>query len=490
MDTELKDTFKDSLKKLPGVDAELLINSLSTPPGIGIRFNKRKNRLRDINELAKSVYLYATPVDWCDSGFLLPERPVFTLNPLLHAGVFYVQDPSSMIYEQITCVLRNSINSDSVNVLDFCAAPGGKTTGIINALKDNDILVANEFVPARGRILRENLQKWGFSNIITTGDNSASFANLNDIFDIIAVDAPCSGEGMMRKDDDARRQWSPQLIENCASLQKEILSDIMKTLKPGGYLIFSTCTFNISENEDNSRFIRDILGLEPIKIKNLDLKGIERVGGALYEDVEALRFMPHLTPDGEGLYVSVFQKPAECKTAQSEESESYSNSKLNSFNKKNRDFQNKKNQKSPTLTAGNIADLKLRFNDSDDLIFEMIDDNIYAVTQEVNALKQMLGNTGVHITSSGTPAGTLKGKDIIPDSRMVLSDRFNPNSFPIVEVGLDDALRFLRRESFALPPNISKGYIVINYEGYPLGIMKNIGNRANNLFPQSWKIHI
>lgn len=502
MMTELSVPFIKSLGELPGIDADALARALTqTPPGIGYRLNVRKSAATDG---ANSLYPDSQSVEWCESGATLTERPVFTLNPLLHAGAFYVQDPSSMIHQQITSRLRERISKDSICVLDFCAAPGGKTTAVINSLRDEDIVVANEYVAQRGKILRENLQKWGFPNVVTTGDASSSYRNLPPMFDIIAIDAPCSGEGMMRKDADARSQWSERLVEECAALQREILSDIAGCLLPGGYLIYSTCTFNLHENEENSRYIAENLGLTPVSFDELGIQGIERVGKSLVPRVEALRFMPHITPEGEGLYVSVFRKEVDSESSYlREEVRECSRETKKGKEKGNRDGKgkDKKVGKGKLLQASLTSEMKATLESwvktPTDITFELNDSSIYAIPKSVVYLRDRLRDAGVHITSAGVPAAEIKGKDIAPDSRLTLSDIFNREAFQAVDLELEDTLRFLRRESFPIPEyadgrssNISRGYVVIQYKGYPLGIMKNLGNRANNLFPQAWRIHI
>lgn len=498
MTNNLSDIFLESLHNLPSVDPSELAESLQSAPATGIRLNTRK-ATGSCHTEATGMYPVGHEVEWCAEGWILDERPSFTLNPLFHAGVFYVQDPSSMIYGQIATRLRKHFADDSIKVLDFCAAPGGKTTALINALKDNDLVVANEFVAPRGKILRENLQKWGFPNIITTGDSSNSFAGLGQTFDIVAVDAPCSGEGMMRKDEEARRQWSPELVRSCAALQREILGDITRTITPGGFLIYSTCTFNIHENEENSRFIAGVLGLEPISIHSLGLTGIGKPGRALLPGVEALRFMPHLTSEGEGLYVSIFRKPsspgidiesANCNAVNHTlpvEMPTYLPSGRSK--RRNKDSGRGKTIEAPLSREAAEAVrswLKPEFRS----VLEQTGNEVFALPEKIVALRDAIRNAGIRITSAGVPAAELKGSSPIPDSRLVLSDMFDPGAFPSLEVDETQALRYLRRESFPLPGNISKGFVVIKYKGHPLGLMKNIGSRANNLYPLPWRIHI
>lgn len=477
--SSLKQDFIDAIMELPGVDGSRLASSLLLPPFCAIRINRRK--VADPTILG---YDFSGNVNWLDNdGYYLKERPIFTLNPMLHAGSFYVQDPSSMIYQQVIDKLLNKLANENPVVLDFCSAPGGKTTAMINALPDSATIVANEFVASRGKILRENLEKWGFPAVITTGNSSADYSSIPPIFDIIAVDAPCSGEGMMRKDNDARYQWSQALISQCSSLQREILSDVVKTLRPGGFMIYSTCTFNLEENEKNSLYIQEELGLFPVRIDDLNISGIEEVGRGLLPGVEALRFMPHLS-DGEGLYLSIFQKRI------NEEDDHELRSTTPRSVRKHGKRQSEREGKDNYLSEEMLTELNQFLRHDYKMEFFRKGDHIHALPGHSVQIRKILKDAGLRLTGSGLPVAELKGKKILPDSRIVLSEAYKSGAFP--EVGLDknDALRFLRKESFPLPGNIPSGRVVISYNGLPLGLMNNLGNRANNLFPSSWRIRM
>lgn len=463
---------------IEGIDMSRLREALNGSPCAAIRLNAGKRPDSD------GLYAGMEPVSWCRDGSYLPERPVFTLNPLLHAGVFYVQDPSSMIYQQVAERLCSRLNTAGLKVLDFCAAPGGKTTAIINALPDGAQLVANEYVAARGKILRENLEKWGYPRVITTGASADDYSRLGAMFDIVAVDAPCSGEGMMRKDEEARRQWSPVLVEECAALQRDILSKIAGCVKPGGYLIYSTCTFNRRENEDNSRYIEQQLGLEKVAIDSLDLAGIESVSRALDKDVEALRFMPHISC-GEGLYISIFRRPEDYEF----ESPMDNEQPVKVKGKKGKKDVKGAPGKATVPGREQLKELQKIFREKMD--FEIRGDMAYALPSQMTPLKERLGNAGIFITGAGLPAAEIKGNILIPDSRVVLSLASDSEAFPRVELSQEDSLRYLRRESFPLTEGSApKGYVAVTYRGFPLGLMKNLGNRANNLYPASWRIRM
>lgn len=381
---ELPEEFKIMLHDLLGDEASDLIGALDSPPVTSVRINRRK---------PGAEFDETTPVPWCRSGLYLSTRPEFILDPLLHAGAYYVQDASSMIYESVIEILLPKLFADKspsgkdtkkVSVLDLCAAPGGKTTAMINALPEGSYITANEYSNKRVGALRENIAKWGYGNVKVINFDSSVYASMGPTYDIVAVDAPCSGEGMMRKEEVARTQWSHQLIEQCASLQKEILINAEKCLKPGGFLIYSTCTFNRLENESNAEFIMKELSLEPVDLEFPQEWGIS---GGIDTELPVYRFMPHKTK-GEGLFLAVFRKP------------------------------------------GNWEEPYIPNNPQNN------DESLY----------------------------------------------------PKVDVDKATALSYLRRESIKLPEDAPKGMVTITYKNLPLGPAKNIGSRANNLYPKNWRI--
>lgn len=398
---------------LPGLDLDAFSRAMAEAPAVSFKLNRRK-----CGDVAETGYGSPERVPWCSSGFYLSERPKFTLNPLLHAGVFYVQDASSMIHETITARLVERYGLPGAPlVLDMCAAPGGKTTSMINALPDGSMVIANEVMPQRAKILRENLLKWGYPGIMVTSSQAEVLASAGEVFDMIAVDAPCSGEGMMRKDEEAARQWSEGLVAQCASLQRSILSEAVKALRPGGFLIYSTCTFNRKEDEENVEWLISGHGLEPV---DMDFPEEWGIGKGLGTDLPVLRFMPHLTR-GEGLFAAILRKPGESRPVNREKA-------LSIIRKKAR------------------------------------------------------------VILDGIPTVNAKGKVEIPASEWALATDFPRGRFPEAGLDLDTALRYLRHEAITLDPNSPRGFTVVTYEGHPLGFVKNIGNRANNLYPAEWRI--
>ena len=265
-------------------------DGLNEEAPVSIRINRLKSR-------GRSVAGTAVNVPWCGDGRYLPQRPDFTFDPLLHAGCYYVQEASSMFVHH---VLR-SLVSTPVLMLDMCAAPGGKSTAAASALPEGSILMSNEPVRARANILAENMMKWGSPDVIVTNNYPRDYVRSGLDFDVILCDVPCSGEGMFRKDEGAVEEWSPQNVDACSRLQREIVADAWQCLRPGGLLIYSTCTFNATENEENIRWIVDELGGMPV--------------GSLLADFTApvYRFIPGCTR-GEGLFMAVLRKSPDAES--------------------------------------------------------------------------------------------------------------------------------------------------------------------------------
>ena len=338
-------------------------------------------------------------VPWYPEGYYLEGRPQFTFDPLFHAGCYYVQEASSMF---ITHILRAVADSSlftlhsSLHVLDLCAAPGGKSTAAISVLPEGSTLISNEPVPTRAQILLENITKWGWPNCTVTNNYPRDFCRAKAKFDIIICDVPCSGEGMFRKDPNAISEWSLQNVEKCWRLQREIVADAWECLNPGGILIYSTCTFNIKENEENVRWMMEEFDAEPVTIPT---EPSWNITGSLLPgfDVPVYRFIPGITR-GEGLFMAVLHRRGTAPSAR-----------------------NLKQETVPSMLKRLTADL---------------------------------------------PEG----------------------EYPQIDLPYQEALRYLRGEALILPPDTPKGIITVTYKGFRLGPVKNIGNRANNLYPKPWRI--
>lgn len=433
---------------LPG-ETQQLIGSLRGEPEVSVRINGRKTALSVAG---------GSRVPWCGEGFYLSSRPAFTFDPLFHAGTYYVQDASSMF---ISHILKHLVGGKTVSYLDLCAAPGGKTTAAIDALSDGSLVVCNEIDRMRAQILRENVTKWGTPNCIVTNGDARALGTLHHFFDVIAADMPCSGEGMFRKDEEAVAQWSPALVRQCAARQREIAEDIWDALKPGGFFIYSTCTFNREENELMAEHIAG-LGAESVGVPVEPAWGI-RPGIATACCCH--RFFPH-SVRGEGLFVAVFRKngsPAE-------------KGKDSPKAKKAHD----RNNRIPEICKSYLSDPG-RFALTAD------GETVTAILKEHQPLMKQVAAV-VRVLSAGIPLAAVKGKSVIPSQALAQSTAIERSAFPCAEVGYREAAAYLRGESFTLDSSLPNGYILITYKGFPLGFMKNLGNRANNCYPKEWRI--
>jgi 16S rRNA C967 or C1407 C5-methylase (RsmB/RsmF family) len=386
---QLPEDFVRETRQLMGEERfNRFMEAFNEDAPVSIRLNPLKIR----NEKQHSTL---NKVPWCEEGYYLEGRPQFTFDPLFHAGCYYVQEAASMFVTHILReVIKNEelrIKSYSLSVLDMCAAPGGKSTAVRTVLPEESVLVSNEPIPTRAQILLENITKWGWPDCIVTNNHPRDFRKAKAKFDIILCDVPCSGEGMFRKDPNAISEWSLQNVEKCWRLQREIVADAWECLKPGGILIYSTCTYNIKENEENIRWILDTYKAEPVVIPTEPLWNIT---GSLLPDFDApvYRFIPGITRS-EGLFICALRK-------------------------------------------------------------------------EIKNEELRMKNSSLKILTSDLPEG----------------------NFPHVDLPYSEALQYLRGEALVLPSDTPRGIVTVTYKGFPLGPMKNIGNRANNLYPKPWRI--
>ncbi len=435
---------------------QALENGLACEQPVSIRLNPLKCTACGLHVAGKEG-----DVPWCETGIYLRQRPAFTFDPLMHAGLYYVQEASSMFTDR---VIRQFTGSRPVTMLDLCAAPGGKSAIALGALPEGSLLVSNEPVRTRAQILAENIWKYGHKDVIVTNNYPKDFRKSGLAFDVILADVPCSGEGMFRKDGTAVREWSRKNVERCSTLQREILTDAWLCLKPGGILVYSTCTFNAEENENNAAFIADVLGAEALAVETNSEWNITGPLGNVFAG-PAYRFLPGRTK-GEGLFMAVFRKNGE------------SNGLMKCKSCKMKKARQSKTEASPCaewLKNPDCFDIEKEGN---------------VLSAIPRAWKDTLreARKSLRIISAGIKLGELKGKDIVPSQQLALSASLDKSAFPTVELDYGQAVNYLRKETAALPQDTPKGYILVTYDGMPLGFEKNIGNRANNLYPAEWKI--
>lgn len=439
---------------LPGLPDALAEGS----PEVSVRFNRGK---------LPCQFEGAARVPWCDRGIYLPSRPSFTLDPAFHQGRYYVQEAASMFHSAVVEHLVTLLPPRPLRVLDACAAPGGKTTAVADVLPEGSLVVANEYVPSRAAVLRENIIKWGAPGMIVTRGDTESLSRLRDTFDIIVADVPCSGEGMMRKDPEAVAQWSEGLVAECAARQREIAANLWKALSPGGFLIYSTCTFNRSENEENVAYIIDSLGGESVGIP---VEPSWAISPGIDTPHHCYRFIPGVTR-GEGLFVSVIRKPG-----------SPSLSTVSSRKEKKLGRRSKGGDAVPPQVVEWLA-CPERF------AITSVSGRITAFPAEHAGLLKAVGEA-VDVIHEGVTLATVKGRDIIPAHALAMSTALRRGTFPGVEVDRDTALRYLHGEAPTLPSGSPRGYLLLTFGSSPLGWVKNLGSRCNSLYPQPWRIRI
>lgn len=431
--------FKERIRADRPDDHGELLSSLSGQPITSIRLHP--NKVTDIKASGR--------VAWCSNGHYLEERPRFKLDPYWHAGAYYVQEASSMFIEQAFLAMDLP---EQPYILDACAAPGGKSTHILSLLNGRGILCSNELIPKRNSILRENLTRWGYANVIATQNNLGQYSRLGERFDAILVDAPCSGEGLFRREMAARRDWSLAHVASCANRQQNLLEDIIPLVRPGGYLVYSTCTFSRSENEDQVQRLMENYHLEEIELPLPPSWKIER--GA---DDTGYRCYPHLI-QGEGFYLALLRMPG-----------------------------NLMERTTPSFTEE-------RSGSPDQSLFQL--DDLHTIIQTAGNLFIFPRNgldllermkSSLHVTFSGVFAGSLLHEQLKPVHALALSSFTHPEC-PVVSVDRETAILYLKKEALSLPPESPSGWCLIRYKGVNLGWAKALPNRMNNYYPKSWSI--
>ncbi len=409
-----------------------------------------------LNPIKKYSAARLEKIPWSKHGRYLDERPVFTLDPLLHAGAYYVQEASSMLLEQ---AFEQSVDlSAGIKVLDLCAAPGGKSTHLLSLMNDKSLLVSNEVIRSRASVLSENIQKWGYGNAVVTNNDPQDFQRLTGFFDVIVVDAPCSGEGLFRKDPEAMTEWSMENVMLCSQRQQRIVADIWPALKEDGVLIYSTCTYNEKENEDNLKWLNDNKNCEFVPLTLNANWGIEEIKK---EKTIGYRCYPHKVR-GEGFFISVIRKR--------ETEQAVSVRAKNSFQFANRTT---KESLAPWLQPHEQELVILN-----DLIVSL-PANFAA---DINFLSRSL-NTLMR----GTAIATQKHDKYIPEHSLALSTQINQANFKTIELTLDQALSYLRKDNLLIGEG-ERGFTLVTYQGVPLGWVNLLGNRLNNLYPSGWRI--
>ncbi len=447
----LPESFILQMKRDLGDDFSKFEESLNAQTPTSIRVNPAKNI-----PLEALFEADLRQIQWNKDGFYLPERPNFTLDPAFHAGAYYVQEASSMFVKE---ALTQTMDFDkSLKVMDLCAAPGGKSTLIASLLNQKSMLVANEVIKSRIAPLKENLEKWGFPNYVVTNHDSEEMIDLEGFFDLVLTDAPCSGEGLFRKDKNARNEWSENNVQICSARQKRILQAAAMLVAPNGFLCYSTCTYNASENEQNAKWLTQIADFEEVK---LDFP----VEWGIVKKEFGYQFFPHLL-EGEGFYLSIFRKTSGTKQNAS------GKIKLNRLSQKK------------------YENIKKWLRDIENLdFFEKPEGTIVAIPKVLISEYATIFRV-LQKRSSGFEIGQLKGDDFIPSHSLALSTAI-ASDIQSVELSKEQALKFLKKETIDIDTqNIQKGWVLAKYRGLNLGFMKVMNDRINNYLPKEWRIRM
>ncbi|MEG1648817.1 MAG: rRNA cytosine-C5-methylase [Rikenellaceae bacterium] len=437
-----------NIEYLGAEDANLFFASLETQPPVSVRYNPYKT----------TTYPQTERVGWCQNGYYLRERTKFTLDPLFHAGVYYPQEASSMFLEQYIEKACATLGRD-LTVLDLCAAPGGKSTHLSALLTKDSVVVSNETIKPRAKVLAENIEKWGVGNVIVTCSDPERFTALQGIFDIVLIDTPCSGEGMFRKTPDSRGEWSEESVRLCAARSRRIVASGYNSLREGGILIYSTCTYNTIEDEQTVEWIAKTYNMENFSINPCDDWSVMKTQAA---EVECYKFMPHRTK-GEGFFITAMQKTEPTKT-----------------------ISVSKNKTVELASKLQTTEAKRWINCSGSYSIINHDATIYCLNENyinlLNIIKQNL-----YIITFGTEIGKFFANDFKPAHPLALFIDSNETMLPKIDVDLQTAQEYLRKNVID-PSKFEQGINIVSYNNQAIGYIKRIGTRCNNLYPKEYRI--
>ncbi len=449
---------------------------------VSIRLNPMKgapaDRIGQIDQAGDVPALAKRKVPWSSFGYYLEERPSFTFDPLFHAGVYYVQEASSMFLEQ---ALRQTVDlSLPLKVLDLCAAPGGKSTLIQSLISGESLLVSNEVIRSRAAVLEENIVKWGAANVVITHNDPRDFQRMENYFDVLVVDAPCSGSGLFRREPDAIEEWSLDNVRLCSQRQQRILADCWSALRQGGVMIYCTCSYSKEEDEDILDWLMEQHQVSGCKLQvQEDWNIVETVGK---RGGHGYRFFPDKL-EGEGFFIAAVRKNdgGEFEQPRVQRSGAARSSA----------------RKSPEARPGAGKPLIGKLTRQDEqlasawtqealsLLFFEHNEHIYALPEHLGADLPFLQSC-CYLKRAGVMAGKLAAREFIPEHELALSTLIAPG-LPAVELSNEQAIQYLRKEEVAVDMG-QRGWALARYKGHNLGWMKILANRVNNYYPREWRI--
>ncbi len=441
----------NSLQTIKGFDSNAFENiHLSGAQITSIRLNplKKYELFNSGNKLSA--------IPWTDYGYYLESRPSFTFDPLFHAGCYYVQEASSMFLEQ---ALKQKVDlSKPIKVLDLCASPGGKSTHIQSLISKDSLLVSNDVIRSRANVLKDNITKWGCENVVVTNNDPKDFAKLENYFDVIVVDAPCSGSGLFRRDPTAIEEWSENNVQLCSQRQQRILADVWPALKKDGILIYSTCSYSKEEDEDIMDWISSQLSVANCQLSIQNdwniTEAISTSGNYGY------RFWPDKTK-GEGFFLSCFQKT---------EGE---NDDIFRYKKK------------PEEAKKDELEMIEEWVEKEGFNFIKYKNTVYAWPESLIKDFSMLLEQ-LHVIYSGVLAGDLMRNKMVPDHALAMS-KIMVDAIIRTKVDFENAIKYLQRKDLNIETS-HKGWQLITYENHPLGWINSLPNRINNYYPKELRI--
>ena len=405
-------------------------------------------------------------VPWCRDGWYLSSRPSFITDPAWHAGLYYVQEASSMFLEQ---AFRQHVSlSSPLRVLDACAAPGGKSTHLHSLMGEGGLLVSNEVIRTRVSILSENMQRWGGENVVITSNDPRDFASLHGFFEVIMVDAPCSGSGLFRREPEAIAEWSLSQVQLCSHRQERILSDLWGSLRDGGLLIYSTCSYSPEEDERILDWLHASFEVETLPIDLQPEWGVVEVQAPV-SGAYGYRFYPHRL-DGEGFFIACLRKKGGDKNDNKGRAAGKSVRPKEGFE---------------ALHKNEVEWIKPWIREPDKYRLFRAGETIRAISLH---LAEDLGHLSgsLRIRDAGIAVGQLMKADLVPDPGLALS-LLTAADIPRIDLSKEQALKYVRKDELHLN-GAPKGWAMVTYGGHALGWVKILAGRVNNYYPKQWRV--
>ncbi len=395
-------------------------------------------------------------IPWTDFGYYLNSRPSFTFDPLFHAGTYYVQEASSMFLEQ---ALKQTVDlTKPIKVLDLCAAPGGKSTHIQSLISKDSLLVSNEVIRSRANVLKDNIIKWGCENVMVCNNDPKDFSKLENYFDVIVVDAPCSGSGLFRRDPEAINEWSQNNVQLCSQRQQRILADIWPSLKKNGILIYSTCSYSKEEDEEIMDWLSDQLQTANCQLEVDDTLGITATISA--KGNTGYRFWPDKVK-GEGFFLACFKK----NDGENDDSFRY--------------------RKKPEAVTKKEMEFVEKWVKKEGKEFIRYENTVYAwpeqLVKDFSFLLEQL-----RVVYSGTLTGELMRDKLVPDHALAMSNLIT-DSINRTELNYEQAIQYLQRKDLQIEIK-NRGWQLVIWSGRALGWINALPNRINNYYPKELRI--